>query len=194
MTRSHTKQRDGYTLLEVLLALAVLVTLVTIVWPSVTRMYEDYQLKDVTNDLRVQMAATRMLALNEGITYQFRFEPEGRFFVAIPSEYRMGSSAEEEDSQTVEKLYGELPEGLKFKDLRKGINATEKIDELWLEGMANANELSGKSWSQAMYFHPDGTASHAQFQVVDQNDLAIKVSIRGLSGAIKTSKVEMLKK
>jgi len=188
---NHHQTRGGYTLLEVLLALAVIVSLLTVVWPSVTRMFQDYQIKSVANDVRVQVAGIRTLSLNQGVSYQFRYEPEGTYFVAVPSEYGALTITDDTASTKANRIYGVLPEGMQFRHA-DGVTElnTEKISEIWLEGMENSTTLSGKDWSAPLYFHPDGTASEGEFQVVSRDGIALSISVRGLTGAVKMSAIK----
>ena len=179
-------------MLEVLLALAVIVALLTVVWPSVTRMYQDYRIKSVVNDVRVQVAGIRTLSLDQGVSYQFRYEPDGTYFVAVPSEYGATSLVDDDTSNAVNKIYGVLPDGMQFKHIDDNNDPnTEKLSEIWLEGMENITTLSGKDWSAPLYFHPDGTASEGQFMIVSvQDGIGMSISVRGLTGAVSMSSIK----
>ncbi len=77
-------RKPGFTLLEMMLVLAVLAVVAVVTVPAVDRMYRTHRLQQTANDLRAKLAATRLHSIDEGIAYQFRFEPNGRHFVVIP--------------------------------------------------------------------------------------------------------------
>ena len=56
-------RRDGFTLWELVLALAVLAMVVGMTWPAVTRFIGENRLKEDTAELRNQLASTRSRAI-----------------------------------------------------------------------------------------------------------------------------------
>ena len=84
--RCAQETRCGYTLLEMLMVLSVLVVMTAIVFPPLNRMYADHYLKRSVEEVRIKLTSTRIHALDSGVTYQFRFEPEGQHYLVIPYE------------------------------------------------------------------------------------------------------------
>ncbi|HUQ72352.1 MAG TPA: prepilin-type N-terminal cleavage/methylation domain-containing protein [Planctomycetaceae bacterium] len=199
--RLRAASRPGYTLVELLLALAVLAMLAGVVMPSVLRMHADSRLSEVTEVVRYQLGSTRSRAIEGGLVYQFRFEPDGRNFIAIPFEREFeGSDLTSSGSGATTGLgvftryAGELPTGFRFNDCSDsaGSDSTQPSQQLSEEALGelpNAQELSGLSWSQAILFVPDGSAIDYAFEVADGRDQAIRLEVRGLTGATTQSRI-----
>ena len=77
---------SGYTLLELLLVLAILVAVASAVAPTVVARMSEYRLKEGTETARAALSATRIHAIDVSSVYQFRFETGGRRFLAIPTD------------------------------------------------------------------------------------------------------------
>lgn len=187
--------RPGFTLLEMLLVLAVMIALISIVWPSIMRLYADHQLKQSVEEVRLRMASIRIKALDAGIIYQFRFEPDGTHFLVAPYEaddYGVDESQSDRgmDSSTFH-FAGEMPEGLQFRAGTENLFGTERLPEDMLRQFPNSHDLSEVTWSPPLLFYSDGTASDAALEVVDAKHQMIRISVRGLTGAVKVSRVEL---
>ena len=186
--------RRGYTLLEVLIVLGVLTALTMLAGPSIDRLYHDNKLNQAVERVRVKMSAVRIRALDHGIIYQFRFEPDGQRFLVIP--YERDTLELQESQQTVFRFAGKLPEDMQFATSAKNDFssasdiATERIPEELLTGLPESRELEWTSWSPAVLFYPDGTAVDAEFYVVDSKNRSIRLSLRGLTGAVTVSPSE----
>src|SRR5256885_17263591 len=63
--------RPAYTLLEIVLVMAILVILASMVYPSFEAMYDDQKLTDGATKVRAAWAAARSRAINEGRPYRF---------------------------------------------------------------------------------------------------------------------------
>ncbi|MGH7200286.1 MAG: prepilin-type N-terminal cleavage/methylation domain-containing protein [Planctomycetaceae bacterium] len=199
--------RRGFTLLEMLLVLAVLVLIAAIAWPSMQNIYRDLQLKESVGEVRTELASTRLHAVESGLAYQFRYEPDGRRYVVVPFEREPqpsaaggGSTTMSSPGQPLPHVAGELPEGLRFRAAVSGLSATEQmiargqqvsepVAVEWLAGLPNAAELAGVQWSPPIVFYPDGTADDAAFEVVDEKRQLMVIAVRGLTGSVSTSDV-----
>lgn len=180
------------------MALAVLAMLASITVPPMLRLYRQTQITESAEDVRAQIAGTRARAIESGLIYQFRFEPEGRGYLAVPFEREIdqvsaanigtgGSTAVGQYS----KFAGELPEGLKFaKEQAVAGAVTQKLSEDVLQGLPNVAQLASRSWSGPLLFLPTGSASNdASLELVDGNNHAIRLDIRGLTGGVTVGRV-----
>lgn len=202
-SRFRAAARSGYTLVELLLALAVLAMLGGIVVPPALRMYADARLQEVAEQVRYQLGSTRSRAIEGGLAYQFRFEPDGRNYVAVPFEREFeGSDATSSGSGATTGLgvytrfAGELPPGFRFIDdspaeaIREttGMGGQTLSEEAFGE-LPNADKLAGVTWSQPILYMPDGSGSDYALKVADTRKQAVRLEVRGLTGAASMSRI-----
>jgi Tfp pilus assembly protein FimT len=180
----HTSKgpRSGFTLIEVLLVVTIMMTMIALAWTPLLRSWGDHRLKAATEDVRSVLAGTRIHSLENDATWQFRYEPGGNHFVRVP--YQQTAESEGK-STTVGRMSLILPEGLTFSESTSvGITRTEPLTALDVQGLADAGELTGLSWSQPILFYSDGTATEEMFQVIDDEAGEMTVSVRDLTGAV----------
>lgn len=196
--RCAEKPRCGYTLLEMLMVLSVLVVMTAIVFPPLNRMYADHFLKRSVEEVRVKLTSTRIHALDSGVTYQFRFEPEGQHYLMIPyeSDVLAAPDASSGDSATTLggasfKYAGKLPEDIRFAFEEDVDGTAERLPDELLDGLPDAHDLKDAAWSPPLLFYPDGTAIDATFRAIDSKSQLVRLSVRGLTGAVTVSSVEM---
>lgn len=190
--RSRNVRYRGFTLLEMLLVLAVLLALASLAWPPVQRLYAEQQIKDAVEQVRGKLAGTRLKALDAGLTYQFRFEPEGTAYLLLPydAELVAPAAADAEGGQALMRFADMLPEGMRFEAASENLAGIERLRTDRLEGLPNPQRLSEKSWSPPLLFYSDGSAMDAAFDVVDEENRSIRLSVRGLTGGVTVSKIE----
>ncbi len=193
--RTGQPDRRGYTLIEVLLVVAVVAAFAAIVWPPLLRMYKDYRLREAAERVRAALAKAHLLALDQGVTYQFRFEPEGRHYVVLPYEQESDQAAEETED-TTDSTSGstsfswQLPEDMTFgEDVEVDAVYTSLTDDQ-LSALGDARALEGVSWSAPLLFYPDGTATDGQFEVLSGTERYVEMTLRGLTSSVTVSRVK----
>lgn len=177
--------RRGYTFIEVLLVLALLAVLAGIAWPSVLRFSNEQALKDAAEFVRTELDRTRFRAIDAGLVYQFRYEPDGRHFVAVPAERDgalLSDGSISPTQQSLPVISGRIKDGLIFRPLPGSPPVGELLTADWLGGLPDASSLQQIQWSSPVYFHPDGTGSTTAFRVTDINQRYIELSVRELTG------------
>lgn len=192
---STAATNGGYTLIEIMLAISVLLVMTAVVWPPVNRMYADFRLKQATERVRVKLAGTRIRSLDSGTIYQFRFEPGGTNYLLIPYELEAGdnpSGSTTTASTTGAMTFaGVLPETMRFDYPSDDQPPAERLTAEFLDGLAEAFQLEKLAWSPPILFYPDGTATQVAFDVVDnERQTLIRLSVRDLTGAVTVSRVE----
>ena len=187
---NSTPAHSGYTLMELLLAMGVLIAVAGIAWPVMLGQFNRYLLRNEVEKVRAKLAGTRIRAIDSGLIYQFLYEPGGRNFIIVPFE---GIETESEQVDAGEgSLYrfsGSLSENVMFETPDDVTMTPDELPDLgvisddFLSGLSRSLELSSVSWSQPILFYPDGTAVSAAFNVVDENKQFVRISVRELTGA-----------
>lgn len=185
------RARLGFTLLELLLVLAVLAIVVSVTWPSLMRYMREQEILEGAEAARSAAASSRIKAIDTGLTYQFRYEPEGRRFVVIPfdpPETIAASSTDAPDGvATYPVLSGRIGEASRFMIPEDEQMVSEGLPRELFANLPDANELEGTSWGPPMLFYPDGTAADGSFRIVNDDELRIDLTVRGLTGTLSVS-------
>ena len=170
MTRP--RHRPAFTLLEVLLVIAVIIALSAVAYPTLVGMYGDVKVKAAADDVRAAWTEARSHAIEDGRGYRFAVQPDtGKYRVAPDADgFWDGSGGDESDAPPFI-FEGDLPNGIVFK-------VGEDLAE------------SG-GWSTVVVFNPDGGCS-ADVEVVlreaDDDGTPIVVKVRAMTGAVSVRK------
>lgn len=204
------RHHRGFTLVEMLLVLAVLATLAALAWPSMERVYRDLELKQAAQDVRTSLSQARLHAIDSGLIYQFRYEPMGQQYVVIPWEREFDSSSGDAQSgignigasaaPVIPKSSGRLGEELRFEAARNRdmmfatladqSAGSETLNAELLAGLPEASRLAQASWSTPILFYPEGSGTDVTFDLLDQRGQFIRISVRGLTGAVTIGPVQ----
>jgi len=180
--------------MEMMLALAILLAVAGISLPVVVWLSGEHKLKQEAQEIRIKLTGARIHAIDAGVIHQFRYEPHGNRFLIVPYEKTSDDSQDVDaavadgDSQPSHSS-AELPEGMTFQAVESDEFAVEPISEDWLTGLANASQLASADWSPPLLFYPDGSSIDAAFEIIDEKQRSIRISVRGLTGAVSISQV-----
>jgi len=193
--------RRAYTLLELMLVLALVVILAALVYPSFDAMYGQYKLSAAADSAKAGMTNARAQAIEEGQPYRFAIVPgKGNFRVAPHSQaYWTGGDPPVADGG--HPLYAHedsLPQGIVFVDSDQAV-ASEDSQTALDEGAVPPTQ-----WKTVAVFLPDGTARAAddngQAQGQGQNEIVqtflrdvraprgtpVTVTLRCMTGTVST--------
>ena len=186
------RSRSGFTLFELMIVLAILVAVTAMAAPQMMERIRSGRVQEAAENVREVLAAARTYAIDTGVDYHFRFEVGGNYVVAIPAEQdaSIGNSYDS-DSETAEFLYrsGELPETIFLRNSFGDTSGSETLKGHAFGNLENAGNLASKTWSMPILFRFDGSAEDKTFRVMDEEQRSCDVSVRGLTGAIRTSGV-----
>jgi len=189
-----TYGRAAFTIFELLVALAILVTALAVSWPALNRIRMEYRLRQGGQLIQARMAGARVHAIDTGFDYQFRYEPGGQRFIVIPYDQQalaLQTTATGAGTRPPAKLVGRLPSTqTHFDAASTGGSTPQTIPAEWLSGIHDADQFTGVNWSAPLLFHADGTAAAAQVAIRDKQSRVVTVSIRALTGSISVSKIE----
>jgi type II secretory pathway pseudopilin PulG len=195
--QSRTPRCAAFTLFEVLIALSLLVVVAALTIPALGAMYGDYRLKQDAELVRIKVGGTRIRAIDAGVTYQFRFEPGGNRFVILPDQFEVGdfggqgsAGTFDLEGQQIFRTSGQISEGLTFRGAFGEMVGTERLSDSQFAGLPEARRLAEATWSSPILFHADGTSMNAEFEIIDAKNQFVRVSVRGLTGAVSASRVD----
>jgi len=193
--------RSAFTLLELMLALGILITLATLSWPGLMRSLKQQSVQGNAEQVRQVLDLARVRAVEEGRALQVRFEPHGKRYVLLPFDPLDESSQQPSSAAATTTLINqaapvhadpfrvyEVSQGCYFhvdNALLSGETAfAERLGEEWMKHLENAAQAQDVAWSAPVIYYPDGSATDGTFVVMDQDRQYIKLHVRGLTGAV----------
>ncbi len=180
IARNPESSRGGYTLIEIMLAVMVLIVLTSMAASPLMNSWRDTQTGSATEEVRALLAGTRILALDRDETWQFVYEPGGTHYLRVPLSAATEDASDNKANQG--KHSDTLPTTITFGESGGGTGST--VSSELLNGLADAGELSGLSWSAPILFYSDGTSSDTKFEIVDQYGNARTILVRDLTGGV----------
>jgi prepilin-type N-terminal cleavage/methylation domain-containing protein len=177
--------RPAYTLMELVIVLAVLVVLATLVYPSIDAMYGDYRVTGATDMVRSAWAVARSRAIDESQAYRFSIVPgRGNFRIAPDNANYWGGDAPPPSDQTTPPLVQDdaLPKGVRF------VTADAVGNGAPIQGGDSALPPGGIDpgmWTTVVTFLPDGTADQdAELIFNARGARTMVLRLRGLTGVV----------
>ncbi len=189
-------ERNAVTLIEVLLVLALLVTLAAITWPALDRPMANQRMRKAADKVRIAWAKARVEAMSTGETFVFRCSLESDEYTveSQPGPESVNSMSSSNDGQFDETGSSSttLTEPLTSKTRRLPENIRFVDGEVTFDTRATilgeaTDEFSADSAGQCVdpiMFFPDGTTSTAKLILENQFERRIELSLRGLTGVI----------
>lgn len=159
-------------MLELLLVLGILLAITAIVWPNVHLMYERHRLQSGVENMRAHLAGTRLRAIETGVIYQFVYEPGGQSFEVLP--------LESPDDTSLPTVSGRLPDNMRFEAAE--VTGTREV--------ADPTAIGESDLGAPILFAPDGSATDAAFDVSDEENQFVRLSVRGLTAAVSMSNIQ----
>ena len=192
--------RPGFTLVEVLLVLSLMVVFGALAWPALRYPLANQRLRAAAEQIRVEWTRARLAAIKAQTPYVFRFVPgESRYTVepwgssvlataAIPGGWDVtpsqGTAWDTEIAvTTAEKT---LPEGVVFVG---GTSERDTRAEAVVEEMTTVLGPGAFAWAETIIFFPDGTATDAEVILENDQGRQITVWLRGLTGVVQVGNI-----
>jgi prepilin-type N-terminal cleavage/methylation domain-containing protein len=179
----HPQPRTGFTLVELVLVLAIIVIFSAIVYPSVDYLYGTHQMTRAADMVRAAWAEARAHAIDEGRPYRFAIVPnKGNYRVAPHAPEFWSSEAppalvDPDHPHLI--LSDALPKGLRF-------NAEDTLTAPTAgPSSLPAAQVPIAAWSSKAIFLPDGTAkSDVEIIFGAKGTRELHLRLRALTGAV----------
>lgn len=189
--------RRGVTLMELLIALAIIVLIASLAVPAATRAWDRYRVKLAGDQLRAAFGHAHYEAMRTGQIQVVRMELGGSSYYLQPwmaGDEAINVSAEEAYEQTTPQYQIEpvaekkLPEDVIFDSAQARFD-TRAME---IEEETNQQQTALTQWSQPLLFYPDGTSSQAKVTVANERGEAVQVTLRKLTGLASLSEITTL--
>ncbi len=186
-------------MLELLLVLALLVTVAALAMPSVGVTLDNHRLRAAGEQMRTAWAKARVRAMDSGKTYAFRHELSGSRYVIEPwlqqDDYLESSQltingaspsgANDATNAPIGLIQDELPENVSFVSSQ----SVEDSRSLVTAQVGSSMLATDAQWSAPVFFYPDGTASTSRLRLINTRNHALEISLRGLTGVVSVKEV-----
>ena len=173
--------RAGFTLLEVLLVVAIVAMLFALAFTGWDMELDQAAMTAAADDMRAALARTRLEAIQSGRACRLVCSANGRYSagpMATPA-----ARGELEPDQSAESrpwtLTGQLPTGVRIQKVQlTGESAPAQPDE---GGEPLGPDVDSPGFPPIV-FQPDGTASSALIRLTGAGGRSVEIKLRGLIG------------
>jgi prepilin-type N-terminal cleavage/methylation domain-containing protein len=189
--------RRGYTLLEMMVVIALLAAMAGLSWPALLRPWTKSIVQSAAQEFARQLSLARLQAIESSRVWQLRWQPgTGRFQIA---------GIESPDPPKVTTLADEVlfahPLSLMRDPVASPLDptsglATERPMHSETESDPHASEPTSPSraaqWlepCELCWFYPDGRTSNGKWTLQSSDGYQIEIKLRGLTGGIRIDTV-----
>lgn len=182
--------RPGFSLVEVLLVLTLLVIIGGLVWTATDYPIVGQRLRRAADRVQAVWSKARVEAMTSGRIQLFRYAPNtGRFDVETRSGFGFYAGQNSQDAANEQATplaaadselandENSLPQGIIFV-----ASATEMDSRAAAVLEDESTGGAATQWSEPILFYPDGTTSNARLVLSTEEGRCVELSLRGLTG------------
>lgn len=175
----------GFTLIEVILTMSLLVILGAVFWSNLAVMKESSRLDRTADDLRGLIIGLRVRAIEEAQTYTVAFTPDTpQFEVSTGVVQAAATGAQPTAAQGAAEATDEYTPRLAFDSKQiVGQHRLETGITFVSSGETGADGASGTK----LILYPDGSMTDTDVSIADEKGFAVTLSTRGLAGTVRAS-------
>ena len=195
--------RSAFTLLELLLVLAILAAIATVAIPQAAILLGDQRLVRSGEQIRIEMTRLRIDAMRQGRVMMLQGMVEGNQ-IRIKPFYSLSDSTEALDQTGSQ---SSLLSGAQQANVAAPIEdptaerTVELMEDVTVDSVATASSARGAmisqqvggdqaaGWSAPVLFYPDGTTSTAAVTLSHETMGRIVIRLRGITGDATISEV-----
>ena len=165
--RSH-QVRAGYTVLELMVVMVIILILGAVVAPSLLGFWGNNRTKAAVDTVTARLADARGAAISHGIPYRVCASPDGTQVRVCPDESEPTEQLASEQPPTPLWQQDTLPKGVTLTPMTVGTTQAESAD----------------GWITLVVFMPDGTCRDdaSEFTLSETDQVPQVVRVRGLTG------------
>ena len=198
-TRHDCDHRPAFSLVELLLVVALLGVLMAFAWPSFNELMIAGRLGDGASQLRSFLRDSRRQAMSDGIAYRVDVQLATSLLRRVPSRDDLATdddvtSSKADDAFVPDRTRFELPDGLRIvseEEFAKGPpeESGNGAEPPPAPDPADAGS-SDDVWIPIAEFFPDGSGADATIRLLDLRGETIELNIDGLSGDVTIGETE----
>lgn len=183
MTRTgesrRRRGRHGFTMVEVLLVLALMTVVGAIVWPAIDAPFAAERLRAAAEQLQADLVRARVAAVDSGTPHRLTLIAGERGYAAFVAGFgpaMPSTSIGDATAANVTPIFARmLPEEVQLQGAE--LAATEAPPPNALPGAID------------LLFQPDGQTSTAKITLINDRAMHVTIRIRGLTGAVAVGDV-----
>ena len=186
------KRRDGLTLIEILLVLAIVIMVAALALPAMNGTSDAQRWTRAADMVRSDWSRARVEAIRSGQEWVFCYIPgTGSNGISPYSPYQeptlpQGVTPDQDARSNFDYGGGQLPRGVIFN--QSDVMADTRSQALDEEGGGNP----GANSAETILFYPDGTAQQAALKLSNEREWFVQINLRALTGTATVSEVAAL--
>lgn len=173
-------RQSAFTLLELILVIAILVFVGALAVPSLYQTFSQQTLEKSADRVRVAMGKARVRAIERGEIYAVFLTEGGSWFNIAPftNAKQQSSLATSREELAVRRLQSDLESDLLPRGIRFAAG-TVAVDARAAESLSSEN---GTTSIRPILFYPDGTSQDASIILQNETGRFVEIQLRGLTG------------
>ncbi len=191
-------RRAAFTLIELLLVLAVLVAVAGMSWPALRGPAAAARLRDAARKVGASLSECRLAAIEQGVAMQWRYAVDAdrcgyatmahEEAISTREANRIEATSSRRDRQAGEVYWLTLPDGVRFVVATPLMhNRGSASDEYaapsgrLFDAFAQHTDMQ---WAPAVLFFPDGRSTGASITLAESAGDTVTIALDGVSGRV----------